>query len=166
MVDAGNAPKTLREACTGARVRMPEHTLALIKSGGYRKGDVIAAARIAGIQAARRCADLIPLCHPLMLARIDVYLELDKPGNRVPILKAGRLKGATGVVMEALTAASVTAMTVYGMGKADDRPISIGDVCLLHKSSGRSGERDSGQVKNLRRTDTAARASQPPSSTR
>ena len=128
-------------------MRIPKHTPAFIESGGYRKKDVIAVARIAGIQEARRCACLIPLCHPLMLAGIDVDIELDKPGNRLHILTACRLKRATGVVTEALTAASVTAMTVYGMCKAVDRGIYIGDVCLLHKSNGRSGEWDSGQEK-------------------
>ncbi len=141
MVVVGNAPETLREVHTEALVRIPEHALALIESGGYRKKDVIAMARIAGIQAARRCTCLIPLCHPLMLAGIDVDIDLDKPGNRLHILTACRLKRAraTGVVTEVLTAASFTAMTVYGMCKAVDCGINIGDVCLLHKSNGRSG---------------------------
>ena len=121
---------------------MSEHTLALIESDGHSKGDVIAVARIAGIRAAKRCADLIPLCHPLMLTGIDVDIELDKPGSDVHILTACRLKGATGVEMEALTAASVAALTIYNMCNAVDRGMVIGNVRLLHKSGGRSGKRN------------------------
>ena len=140
MVDVGDKPETDREARAEAWVRMSEQTLSLIESGGHRKGDVIAVARIAGIQAAKRCAELIPLCHPLMLTGIDVDITLDKPGNRVHILTACRLKGTTGVEMEALTAASVSALTIYDMCKAVDRGMVIEGVRLLHKSGGRSGE--------------------------
>jgi len=140
MVDVGDKPETEREARAEAWVRMSEQTLALIESGGHRKGDVIAVARIAGIQAAKRCADLIPLCHPLMLTGIDVDIVLDKPGSRVHITTACRLKGATGVEMEALTAASVAALTIYDMCKAVDRGMVIEGIRLLHKSGGRSGE--------------------------
>jgi cyclic pyranopterin phosphate synthase len=101
-------------------------------------------ARIAGIQAAKRCAELIPLCHPLMLTGIDVDITLDKPGSRVHILTACRLKGATGVEMEALTAAAVAALTIYDMCKAVDRGMVIEGVRLLHKSGGRSGEWNAG----------------------
>jgi cyclic pyranopterin phosphate synthase len=144
MVDVGNKPETDREARAEAWVRMSEQTLSLIDSGGHRKGDVIAVARIAGIQAAKRCAELIPLCHPLMLTGIDVDITLDKPGNRVHILTACRLKGSTGVEMEALTAASVAALTIYDMCKAVDRGMVIEGVRLLHKSGGRSGEWNAG----------------------
>ena len=140
MVDVGDKPETAREARAEAWVRMSPETLALIESGGHKKGDVIAVARIAGIQAAKRCADLIPLCHPLMLTGMDVDIVLDKPGKRVHILTACRLKGATGVEMEALTAAAVAALTIYDMCKAIDRGMVIDGVRLLHKSGGRSGE--------------------------
>jgi cyclic pyranopterin phosphate synthase len=140
MVDVGDKPETIREARAEAWVLMSEHTLTLIETGGHKKGDVIAVARIAGIQAAKRCADLIPMCHPLMLTGIDVDIDLDKHGNRVHITTACRLKGATGVEMEALTAASVAALTIYDMCKAVDRGMVIEGVRLLHKSGGRSGE--------------------------
>ena len=140
MVDVGDKPETVREARAEAWVCMSETTLALIESGGHKKGDVIAVARIAGIQAAKRCADLIPLCHPLMLTGIDVDIVLDKPGSRVHITTNCRLKGTTGVEMEALTAASVAALTIYDMCKAVDRGMVIEGVRLLHKSGGRSGE--------------------------
>ena len=140
MVDVGGKPETIREARAEAWVRMSKQTLALIETGGHRKGDVIAVARIAGIQAAKRCADLIPLCHPLLLSGIDVDIALDKPGSRVHITTACRLKGATGVEMEALTAASVAALTIYDMCKAVDRGMVIEGIRLLHKSGGRSGE--------------------------
>jgi len=110
MVDVGDKPDTAREARAEAWVRMSEHTLSLIETGGHKKGDVIAVARIAGIQAAKQCASLIPMCHPLMLSGIDVDITLDKPGSRVHIITACRLKGATGGEMEALTAASVAAL--------------------------------------------------------
>lgn len=142
MVDVGDKPETAREARAEAWVRMSEQTLRLIETGGHRKGDVMAVARIAGIQAAKRCADLIPLCHPLMLTGIDVDIALDKPANRVHIITACRLKGATGVEMEALTAASVAALTIYDMCKAVDRGMVIEGIRLLHKSGGRSGEWD------------------------
>jgi cyclic pyranopterin phosphate synthase len=140
MVDVGDKPETAREARAEAWVCMSAHTLALIEIGGHKKGDVIAVARIAGIQAAKQCASLIPMCHPLMLSGIDVDITLDKPGSRVHITTACRLKGATGVEMEALTAASVAALTIYDMCKAVDRGMVIEGVRLLHKSGGRSGE--------------------------
>jgi cyclic pyranopterin phosphate synthase len=140
MVDVGDKPETARQARAEAWVRMSANTLSLIETGGHKKGDVIAVARIAGIQAAKRCAELIPLCHPLMLTGIDVDITLDKPGSRVHILTACRLKGATGVEMEALTAASVAALTIYDMCKAVDRGMVIEGLRLLHKSGGRSGE--------------------------
>jgi cyclic pyranopterin phosphate synthase len=140
MVDVGDKPETVRVARAEAWVRMSEATLALIETGGHKKGDVMAVARIAGIQAAKRCADLIPMCHPLMLTGIDIDIVLDKPGSRVHIITACRLKGATGVEMEALTAASVAALTIYDMCKAVDRGMVIEGVRLLHKSGGRSGE--------------------------
>lgn len=140
MVDVSNKPDTRREARAEAFVRMAPATLQLIETGGHKKGDVLTVARIAGIQAAKRCADLIPLCHPLLLSSIDVDISLDQPNNRVHIHTACQLNGATGVEMEALTAASVAALTIYDMCKAVDRGMIIEGVRLLHKSGGRSGE--------------------------
>jgi cyclic pyranopterin phosphate synthase len=140
MVDVSDKPETLREARAEAFVKMSAETLRLIKSGGHKKGDVLTVARIAGIQAAKRCSDLIPMCHPLMLTGIDVDLSLDKANNSVHILTTCRLKGTTGVEMEALTAASVAALTIYDMCKAVDRGMTIEGIRLLHKSGGRSGE--------------------------
>lgn len=140
MVDVSDKPDTLRVARAEARVKMSAETLSLIVSGGHKKGDVLTVARIAGIQAAKRCGDLIPMCHPLMLTGIDVELSLDTVNNCVHILTSCQLKGATGVEMEALTAASVAALTIYDMCKAVDRGMTIEGVRLLHKSGGRSGE--------------------------
>lgn len=140
MVDVGEKPETDREARAEATVRMAAETLRLIETGGHRKGDVIAVARIAGIQAAKRCAELIPMCHPLLLTGIDVDITLDTDNNCARITTACRLKGVTGVEMEALTAASVAALTIYDMCKAVDRGMVIEGVRLLHKSGGRSGE--------------------------
>jgi cyclic pyranopterin phosphate synthase len=140
MVDVGDKQETLRVARAGARVRMATETLHLIESGGHKKGDVIAVARVAGIQAAKRCADLIPMCHALLLTGIEVDITLDRENSCVHITTTCRLKGQTGVEMEALTAASVAALTIYDMCKAVDRGMVIEDVRLLHKSGGRSGE--------------------------
>ena len=140
MVDVGDKAETLREARACARVRMAAETLHLIESGEHKKGDVVAVARIAGIQAAKRCADLIPMCHPLLLTGINVDITLDADSCCVHITTACRLKGQTGVEMEALTAAAVAALTIYDMCKAVDRGMIIEDVRLLHKSGGRSGD--------------------------
>jgi len=140
MVDVSDKPDTLREARAEAFVTMQAETLRLIETGGHKKGDVLTVARIAGIQAAKNCASLIPMCHPLLLTGIDVELFLDSTDNHVHILTCCRLKGATGVEMEALTAASVAALTIYDMCKAVDRGMTIDHVRLLHKSGGRSGK--------------------------
>jgi cyclic pyranopterin phosphate synthase len=140
MVDVGDKSESLREARAEARVRMSAETLRLVESGGHKKGDVIAVARIAGIQAAKRCAELIPMCHPLLLSGIDVDITLDSENSCAHITASCRLKGVTGVEMEALTAASVAALTVYDMCKAVDRGMVIESIRLLHKSGGRSGE--------------------------
>ena len=140
MVDVGNKQETLREARAAARVRMATETVHRIETGGHKKGDVITVARVAGIQAAKHCAELIPMCHPLLLTGIDVDIILDHKNSCVHITTACRLKGQTGVEMEALTAASVAALTIYDMCKAVDRGMVIEDVRLLHKSGGRSGE--------------------------
>ena len=140
MVDVSHKPDSLRIARATAYVTMQQETLQLIASGGHRKGDVLTVARIAGIQAAKRCAELIPLCHPLQLSHIDVQLALDSTHNRIVIDTECRVTGATGVEMEALTAAATAALTVYDMCKSVDRGMSIGGVRLLQKSGGQSGE--------------------------
>jgi cyclic pyranopterin phosphate synthase len=139
MVDIGAKPVSERVARAEARVRMLPATLAAILAGGHAKGDVFACARIAGIQAAKRCADLIPLCHPLGLDAIELRLEgiADPPAVRIEA--ECRLHGRTGVEMEALTAVSIAALTVYDMCKAVDRGMVIEGVRLLEKRGGRSG---------------------------
>ncbi|MGQ9426100.1 cyclic pyranopterin monophosphate synthase MoaC [Gilvimarinus sp. F26214L] len=139
MVDVGAKDVTEREALAQARVQMQAQTLRLIIDGGHKKGDVLAVARIAGIQAAKKCADLIPLCHPLMLTSIKVDLQPDTETNSVLIEARCKLAGRTGVEMEALTAASVAALTVYDMCKAVDKGMVISDVRLLEKTGGKSG---------------------------
>ena len=138
MVDVGSKDVTQREARATAIVLMKPETLQLIKSGDVTKGDVLAVARIAGIQAAKKCSELIPLCHPLMLTSIDVNFETNK--NSVLIEARCGLAGKTGVEMEALTAAAVAALTIYDMCKAVDRGMVIKDVCLLSKEGGKSGD--------------------------
>lgn len=140
MVDVGNKDITEREAVAGAKVCMQLATLDLIVSGGHEKGDVFAVARVAGIQAAKRCSDLIPLCHPLQLSRVQVDLTANREACCVEITARCKLAGRTGVEMEALTAASVAALTVYDMCKAVDRGMTIDSVRLLEKRGGTSGE--------------------------
>lgn len=139
MVDVSAKAETERVARAGARVIMQKSTLELIMSGQAVKGDVLATARIAGIMAAKRTSDLIPLCHPLALSQVTVDLTPDLAGNAINIIATCKLKGRTGVEMEALTAASIAALTVYDMAKAVDRAMQITDVRLLHKSGGKSG---------------------------
>ena len=139
MVDVGEKEITVREAEARASIHMKPETLQLIVSGGHKKGDVLAVARIAGIQAAKKCADLIPLCHPLMLTSIKVHLLPDEDASCLRITAVCRVSGQTGVEMEALTAASVAALTVYDMCKAVDRGMVINEVCLVEKQGGKSG---------------------------
>ncbi|MAK94623.1 MAG: cyclic pyranopterin monophosphate synthase MoaC [Gammaproteobacteria bacterium] len=139
MVDVGGKASTERVARAQARVFMSAETLAMIDDGSHQKGDVLSVARIAGIQAAKQCSHLIPLCHPLMLTSVTVDLALDTESGCVTIEATCRLSGQTGVEMEALTAASVSALTVYDMCKAVDKEMVINDVTLLEKSGGRSG---------------------------
>ena len=139
MVDVGDKPDSARAATACARVEMEPETLELIASGGHSKGDVLTVARIAGIQAAKNCAGLIPMCHPLMLTAVDIDLELNQPQSRVDITATCKVKGPTGVEMEALSAAAVAALTIYDMCKAVDRGMRIEGLCLLEKSGGRSG---------------------------
>ncbi|MFI8479823.1 cyclic pyranopterin monophosphate synthase MoaC [Pseudomonas sp. NPDC078700] len=138
MVDVSDKSSTVREAVAEARVRMCPQTLQMIVEGGHPKGDVFAVARIAGIQAAKKTSDLIPLCHPLMLTSVKV--ELSAEGNDAVHIQARcKLTGQTGVEMEALTAASVAALTIYDMCKAVDRGMTIESVRLLEKVGGKSG---------------------------
>ena len=139
MVDVGAKDVTERAAVAKASVIMQPATLALIKDKKAAKGDVLAVAQLAGIMAAKRTADLIPLCHPLSLSAVEVTLSLDAVRHAVDIEATCKLKGRTGVEMEALTAASVAALTVYDMCKAVDRGMVISEVKLLHKSGGKSG---------------------------
>ncbi len=140
MVDVSDKPVTRREAVAQACISMLPQTLALIVEGGHKKGDVLAVARIAGIQAAKRCADLIPLCHPLQLSQVQVDCEPDLANSRVVVRATCKLSGQTGVEMEALTAASVAALTIYDMCKAVDRGMEISGVRLLEKRGGKSGD--------------------------
>jgi len=140
MVDVGDKAVTERVAIAGAVVAMQAGTLALLERGAHEKGDVLAVARIAGIQAAKKCSDLIPLCHPLMLDAVDVSFRIDAPATCVHIESRARVCAKTGVEMEALTAATVAALTIYDMCKAVDRGMEIRDVRLLSKSGGRSGD--------------------------
>lgn len=139
MVDVGDKPVSQRVAVASGQVRMSAETLALIASGGHKKGDVLSVARIAGIQAAKQCSTLIPLCHPLMLSKVEVQLELNEAESRVEITATCKLSGQTGVEMEALTAVSVAALTIYDMCKAVDKNMVIGEICLQEKQGGRSG---------------------------
>jgi len=140
MVDVSDKAETDRVAVAGARVVMRPETLERIRSGDVAKGDVLAVARLAGIMAAKRTAELIPLCHPLALTSVGVELACVPERSAVEITATCRLRGRTGVEMEALTAASVAALTVYDMCKAVDRGMAITDVRLLRKSGGRSGD--------------------------
>ena len=140
MVDVGDKAETARFATAEGHVRMAEQTLKLIRDGNARKGDVIGTARLAGIMAAKQTANLIPLCHPLMLTKVTVDISEDAalPGLRVTATV--KLTGRTGVEMEALTAVSIACLTIYDMAKAADRTMEIGGIRLLEKSGGKSGD--------------------------
>jgi len=139
MVDVSAKPVTRREAVARGEVGMRPATLARIAAGSLPKGDVLAVARLAGIMAAKRTADLIPLCHPLSLAHVDVDLTPDAAGSRVLIEARVAVEARTGVEMEALTAVAVAGLTLYDMCKAVDREMTVGAVRLVRKSGGRSG---------------------------
>lgn len=140
MVDVGGKAETERTAVAEGAVAMTSETLAMIVAGNARKGDVIGTARIAGIMAAKRTHELIPLCHPLSLTKVSVDIEADAslPGLRVTAL--ARVTGKTGVEMEALTAASVACLTIYDMAKAVDRGMVISGIRLVEKTGGKSGD--------------------------
>jgi cyclic pyranopterin phosphate synthase len=140
MVDVSDKPVTGRTATARARVIMQAETLALIQRGDAKKGDVLGVARLAGIMAAKRTAELIPLCHPLPITAITVDLAPDPAGSAVEIEATVRTAARTGVEMEALTAVSVAALTVYDMCKSADRGMRIEAIRVVHKAGGKSGE--------------------------
>jgi cyclic pyranopterin phosphate synthase len=140
MVDVSAKRDTKREAVARGTVRMERETLALIQSGGVEKGDVMATARLAGVMAAKRTHELIPLCHPLLLTDIDVKVTPDAKGSALDIEASVRTTGKTGVEMEALTAVSIAGLTIYDMCKAVDRGMRLEGIRLAKKSGGRSGK--------------------------
>src|SRR5262245_22089805 len=144
MVDVTDKDVTERTATAAGSVLMQPETIALITAGGVKKGDVLSVARLAGIMAAKRTPDLIPLCHPLALTSVKVDLAVDAERNAVDITATCKLKGQTGIEMEALTAVAVAALTVYDMCKAVDRGMRLTDIRLVRKSGGKSGTYEAG----------------------
>jgi cyclic pyranopterin monophosphate synthase len=140
MVDVGEKALTSREAIAEGRVVMAPETLALIRDGLAKKGDVIATARIAGIMAAKKTHELIPLCHPLLLTKVSLDIETDESLPGLTVRGLARVTGQTGVEMEALTAVSVACLTIYDMAKAVDRGMRIEGIRLLEKRGGKSGD--------------------------
>ena len=140
MVNVGGKADTERVAVAQGEVTMRPETLRLIAEGGVPKGDVLAVAQVAGIMAAKRTPDFIPLCHPLLLTKVDVGFRIDEEKSRIEITATVRSRGKTGVEMEALTGVSVAALTIYDMAKAVEKTMRIGNIRLVHKSGGKSGE--------------------------
>ena len=140
MVDVGGKPDTERVAVARGEIRMRPQTLRLIAEKGVPKGDALAVAQVAGIMAAKRVPELIPLCHPLLLSKVDVQFNIDEQASRIEITAEVHSTGKTGVEMEALTAVSVAALTIYDMAKAVERTMRIGQIRLVRKSGGKSGE--------------------------
>jgi cyclic pyranopterin phosphate synthase len=140
MVDVGYKPDTERVAVAKGEVRMRPETLRLVIEGGAPKGDVLAVARVAGIMAAKRVPELIPLCHTLLLSQVVVEFEIDEGDSKIAISATVRMRGKTGVEMEALTAVSVAALTIYDMLKAVEKTMQIGNIRLVRKSGGKSGD--------------------------
>ncbi len=138
MVDISAKNVTLREATAQGRIAMSEEALHAIKDGTVKKGDVLAVARVAGIMAAKKTSDLIPLCHPLALSKVTIDFAFE--GDSIVVSAMARLNGQTGVEMEAMTAASVALLTIYDMAKAIDKAMVISDLRLLKKSGGKSGD--------------------------
>jgi len=139
MVDVGHKPDTERVAIARGSVVMQPETLQLIIEGNMKKGDVLAVAQLSGVMAAKRTSDLIPLCHPLLLSHINVVCTPNPAKSRVDIEATVRLRGKTGVEMEALTAVSVAGLTIYDMAKAVDRGMRLTDIRVIHKAGGQSG---------------------------
>ncbi len=140
MVDVGGKVATERVAVAKGQVHMLAETLRLIVEGGLSKGDVLAVAQVAGIMAAKRVPELIPLCHPVLLTQVEVSLKPVETESRIEITATARCHGSTGVEMEALTAVSVAALTIYDMAKAVERTMRIDDIHLVRKSGGKSGD--------------------------
>lgn len=140
MVDVGSKSETERAAVAAGRVLVNEETFSLIECGGMKKGDVLGTAQIAGIMAAKKTSDIVPMCHPLMLTGIDIKFSLNREKLAVEIRAEVRCKGVTGVEMEALTAVSAAALTVYDMCKAVQKDMVIDRICLLSKRGGKSGD--------------------------
>jgi cyclic pyranopterin phosphate synthase len=140
MVDVGEKPDSERIAVAKGEVMMRPETLRLIVQNGVSKGDVLATAQVAGIMAAKHTPDLIPLCHPLLLSKVDVTFDIDEQNSRIEISATVRCRGRTGVEMEALAAVSVAALTIYDMAKAVERTMCIGNIRLVRKSGGKSGD--------------------------
>jgi len=140
MVDVGSKPDTERVAVARGEITMRPETLALIQEGGFPKGDVLAVAQVAGVMAAKRTHELIPLCHPLLLTHVAVEFAPDETRNLIEITATIKTTGKTGVEMEALTAVAVAALTIYDMCKAVDRAMHITNIRLVRKSGGKSGE--------------------------
>jgi cyclic pyranopterin phosphate synthase len=139
MVDVSAKPVTARTATARGRIVMAAETLDLIEGGGLAKGNALEVARLAGIMAAKKTADLIPLCHPLAISKVSVELTPDRQSSSVEVEATVKLSGQTGVEMEALTAVSIACLTLYDMAKAVDRSMRIGDIRLTHKAGGKSG---------------------------
>jgi cyclic pyranopterin phosphate synthase len=139
MVDVSEKPPTAREAVAQGAVMMKKETLDLIRKNGMAKGDVLGTARIAGIMAAKKTSELIPLCHPLNLASVAVDFSFDRKKNRIGIESRVKITGQTGVEMEAMTAVAVAALTIYDMCKSVDREMTISEILLVEKSGGKSG---------------------------
>jgi cyclic pyranopterin monophosphate synthase len=139
MVDVGGKPDSRRRAVAEGRIRMDAATLALIEQGGHKKGDVLGIARIAGIMAAKRTADLVPLCHPLSLTHVGLDLEICRSDTSVHCRVTVETRGQTGVEMEALCAVQISLLTIYDMCKAVDRGMEMTDIRLIEKDGGRSG---------------------------
>jgi len=139
MVDVTEKALTFRSATAQGFIKMTPETLALITSGEHKKGDVFAVARIAGIQAAKKCSDLIPLCHPLMLSKVQVDFSIDETNTTVKVQSLCKLTGQTGVEMEALTAVSIACLTLFDMCKAVDPKMEIYGIKVLSKKGGKSG---------------------------
>lgn len=140
MVDVGAKPDTERVAVARGEVHMLPETLRLIVEDGLPKGDVLTTAQLAGVMAAKQTAHLIPLCHPLLLTKIDIEFEVDEGASRILVTATVRTRGKTGVEMEALTAVSVAALTIYDMAKAVEKTMRITDIRLVSKTGGKSGD--------------------------
>ncbi len=140
MVNVGDKPNTHRVAVATGKITMLPATFEMVEAGNHKKGDVLGIARIAGIQASKRTADLIPLCHPLALTHVNLEFQLNKVDKSISCQVRAETTGPTGVEMEALTAVQVALLTIYDMCKAVDRGMVMGDVKLLEKSGGKSGE--------------------------